>query len=109
MPQKDHGRSWGKSVSVTFRVSPEESELINTAVKFSGLNKNRYITKKLLDMDVIVQASPKLYKALKTELDSILAELKRIESGSNIDDNLLKEIELITNTLYGLKGDGNHE
>ncbi len=73
------------------------------------MNKQDYITRKLLDMNVVVQASPKLYKALKTELDSILAELKHIESGSNLDDKLLTKIELITNILYGLKGDGNNE
>ena len=48
-----------------------------------------------------------MYKALKNELAAVLTELKRIEAGGNIREELLDNIELITEILYGLKGDGN--
>ena len=51
-----------------------------------------------------------MYKALKTELAAVLAELRRIEAGNSINDELLNVIELITVILGGLKGeDGNGE
>ena len=51
-----------------------------------------------------------MYKALKTELVAVLAELRRIETGNGINDELLNVIELITVILGGLKGeDGNGE
>ena len=55
--------------------------------------------------DVVVQGNPKVYKALKNQLAEVLGELKRIENGSTVNDELLSTIQLITATLNGLKGD----
>lgn len=94
-----------RSRTIGFRVSPEESKLINSAVALSGLTKQDYIVKRLLCRDVVVQGNPRVYKALKNQLAEVLAELKRIENGSTVDDELLSTIQLITTTLNGLKGD----
>ena len=91
--------------TVGFRVSPEEEKLLNSAVALSGLTKQDYIVKRLLCRDVVVQGNPKVYKALKNQLAEILGELKRIENGSVVNDELLSTIQLITTTLNGLKGD----
>lgn len=90
--------------TVGFRVSPEEEKLINSAVALSGLTKQDYIVKRLLCRDVVVQGNPKVYKALKNQLAEVLDELKRIENGSVVNDELLSTIQLITATLNGLKG-----
>ena len=91
--------------TIGFRVSPEEDQLINSAVALSGLTKQDYIVKRLLCRDVVVQGNPRVYKALKNQLAEVLAELKRIKNGSAVDDELLSTIQLITTTLNGLKGD----
>jgi hypothetical protein len=44
-----------------------------------------------------------VYKALKVELAAVLDELKRIESGGNVNGDLLEVIDQINKTLYGLK------
>ena len=56
-----------------------------------------------MNRDVIVQGNPRVYKALKNELAAVLQELQRIESGSDVDDELLNIIELIADILGGLK------
>lgn len=94
-----------RSRTIGFRVSPEEDKLINSAVALSGLTKQDFIVKRLLCRDVVVKGNPRVYKALKNQLANVLAELKRIENGSAIDDDLLSTIRLITTTLNGLKGD----
>lgn len=94
-----------RSRTIGFRVSPEEYKMINSAVALSGLIKQDYIVKRLLCRDVVVQGNPRVYKALKNQLADVLAELKRIENGSTVDDELLSTIQLITTTLNGLKGD----
>lgn len=94
-----------RSRTIGFRVSPEEEKLINSAVALSGLTKQDYIVKRLLCRDVVVQGNPRVYKALKTELAKVLAELKRIEAGNGVDDELLNVIELIAVILGGLKGE----
>lgn len=86
---------------VALRMSPEESELLNTAVAISGLTKQDYIINKLLDRTVTVQPNPRVYKALKTQLENVLTELQDKEPS----DDLLETIRLINVTLYGMKGE----
>lgn len=101
----DNRNRW-RNITVGFRVSPEENEQINTAVRLSGLPKQEYCYRRCLGRDIVVQGNPRVYKALKNELAAVLAELKRIEAGGNVSEELLDNIELITEILYGLKGDG---
>lgn len=91
-----------RSITVGFRVSPEEHEHINVAVALSGLSKQEYCYRRCLGRDIVVQGNPKVYKALKDQLAAVLDELKRIEAEARVDDELLENINLITKTLYGL-------
>ncbi len=90
-----------RSKTVAFRISPEENRQLETAVKLSGLTKQDYIIKRLLNRDIVVQGNPRVYKALRDELAAVLTELKRL--GSGVDDELLETIRLINTTLYGMK------
>ena len=85
---------------ISFRVSPEEGELLDTKVKLSGLTKQDYIIKKITDSTVVVQPNPRVYKALKTRLEAVLTELKTKEP----TDEVLETIQLIAITLDGIKG-----
>lgn len=96
------GRFRGKIVS--FRCSEEENALLDAAVKLSGLTKQDYIISKVTNHEVIVQPNTRVYKALKDKLGEVLAELKRIESGSKVDSDLVKLIGLINTTLGGTNG-----
>ena len=91
-----------RSITVGFRVSPEENELINKFVAISGLSKQEYCYRRCLGRDIVVQGNPKVYKALKDQLAAVLDELKRIEAGQSVNDELLENINLITRTLQGL-------
>lgn len=92
-----------RNVFVGFRVTPEENEQINKAVALSGLLKREYCYLKCTNRDVVVQGNPRVYKALKIQLNEVLNELRRIESGGEISETLLDNIRLVTITLYGLK------
>ena len=71
----------------------------------SGLTKQDYITRRLTCKEVVIQGNPRVFKALKTELATVLTELKRIEAGNGVDEELLNVIELIAVILGGLKGE----
>ena len=90
-----------RCITVGFRVSPEEHEHINKAVAMSGLSKQEYCYRRCLERDIVVQGNPRVYKALKDQLAEVLVELKRIDAGASIDDELLENINLITRTLDG--------
>ena len=108
LKNRDNHNRW-RNKTVAFRVSPEEDAQIETFVKLSGLTKQDYITRRLTSKDVVVQGNPRVYKALKQELAVVLAELRRIEAGSSVDEELLNVIELIAVILGDLKGEEQDE
>lgn len=99
----DNKNRW-RNKTVAFRVSPEEAERIDTSVRLSGLTKQDYITKRLLCQDIVVVGNPRVYKALRNELDTVLTELQHIGNG-NVSDELLNTINLIAVTLNGMKNE----
>ncbi len=101
---RDQHNRW-RSITVGFRVSPEENEQINKAVALSGLPKQEYCYRRCIGRDIVVQGNPRVYKALRNELAAVLDELRRIESGGIVCDELLDNIRLITVTLGGMKED----
>ncbi len=100
----DNHNRW-RSKTIAFRVSPEENEQIEIAVRLSGLTKQDYITRRLLDRAVVVQGNPRVYKALRDQLAAVLKELRRIEARGGVGDELLATIDLISMTLGGMKED----
>ena len=100
----DNHNRW-RNRQVAFRLSPEEADLLDTYVRLSGLTKQDYITRRLLNRDIVVQGNPRVYKALRDQLAAVLGELRRIEAGGGVDDELLATIRLITLTLDGMKED----
>ena len=90
---------------MAFRVSPEEDEQIETAVRLSGLTKQDYITRRLLCREVVVQGNPRVYKALRNEFAAVRVELQRIEGGGGVDGELLDTIRLITAIMDGMRED----
>ena len=100
----DNYNRW-RNRQVAFRLSPEEADLLDTYVRLSGLTKQDYITRRLLNRDIVVQGNPRVYKALRDQLAAVLGELWRMEAGGGVDDELLDTIRLITVTLDGMKED----
>lgn len=99
---RDNHNRW-RSITVGFRVSPEENEQINAAVALSGLPKQEYCYRRCLERDIVVQGNPRVYRALRLQLTAVLEELRRIEAGGEIRDELLETIRLINTTLNGMK------
>ena len=94
-----------RSITVGFRVSPEENEQINKAVAISGLSKQEYCYRRCMQQDIVVQGgNPRVFKALRKNLARVLEEL---ENKNEVTDEMLEIIKLITVTLQGLKGDLN--
>lgn len=92
-----------RNKTVSFRISPEEDKLLNACVKISGLTKQDYIIRKLLDRDVVVQGNPRVYKALRNQMSEIYEELKCLEKCSSENDELLYTLQLVAITMNGLK------
>ena len=100
----DKHNRW-RNRTVAFRVSDEENAQIDLAVKLTGLTKQDYITRRLLCKDVVVQGNPRVYKALRDQFAAVLDELRRIEAGEGVNDELLDTINLIASIMDGMKED----
>ena len=88
---------------VAFRLSPEEADLLDTYVKLSGLTKQDYITRRLLDTEVVVQGNPRVFKALRNQMAEVLTQLQRIGAGSTLDAELMEVIHFIANIMNGMQ------
>ena len=102
LKNRDEHNRW-RNKTVAFRVSPEEWEQIERYVQLSGLTKQDYITRILTRKDIVVSGNPRVYKALRDNLADVLTELERIETGSEVNDELIDLIEMIADILGGLK------
>lgn len=100
----DNKRRW-RSRTVGFRVSEEEGKLLDNLVALSGLSKQDYILKRLECRDVVVHGNPRVYKALRNQMTDIYEELKRLERCNDDNDELLYTIQVVAETMKGLKGD----
>lgn len=94
-----------RSITVGFRVSPEENEQINKFVAISGLSKQEYCYRRCMQQDIIVNSgNPRVFKALRNNLTEVLNELK---NKKEVTDEMLEIIKLITVTLQGFKEEFN--
>ena len=100
----DYKGRW-RNKTVAFRVSEEEAKLLDDLVALSGLTKQEYIMRRLLNREVVVQGNPRVYKALKNQMERIYDELKHLEKCSGESDEMLYTLQVIAITLNGMKGD----
>ena len=94
-----------RSITIAFRVSPEENSQINEAVMLAGITKQDFITSKLLNRDVVVVKSPRTFKALRSKMDQIISELHRIETAGDCTELFLDTIRYVTHIYCKTKED----
>ena len=101
----DRQNRW-RNKTVAFRMSPEEAEQLDVNVRLSGLSKQDYLIRRVLQREIKVVGNPRVYKVLKNTMAEVLEELRRIGVGENVSDDLLDIIKQINTTLNGLKQEG---
>ncbi len=97
----NHNRLRSKIVS--FRMSPEEAQMLDSFVSLSGLNKQDYLISRVLQRHVIVQGNPRVYKGLRNKLDDIYTELTRMKQCSDADDEFLLVLKQSLDILSDMK------
>ena len=88
---KDNKNRWRKK-TIAFRVSNEENEMIDEMVSMSGMKKQDYLTSNMLHKDIKVTPNVRMFKGLKDTLISMTDELRRIEGGNSVDEELMEMI-----------------
>ena len=85
-----------RNLTIAFRVSPEENELIDRQVRLYGISKQEYLTNNMLHEKIVVKGNPKVFKTLKSEMDRIIKQLYRIRDGNKLTKEQLELILTIT-------------
>ena len=91
-----------RSKTVSFRMSPEENALLDSYARLSGMTKQDYMIARLLQKEIVVQGNPRVYKALRNQLDAVLMELRRIESAGQVEPERTDQIEYMVRIMEGL-------
>ena len=91
-----------RSKTVSFRMSPEENALLDSYARLSGMTKQDYMIARLLQKEIVVQGNPRVYKALRNQLDAVLMELRRIESAGQMEPERMDQIEYMLRIMEGL-------
>lgn len=76
---------------------------LDTRARLSGLTKQEYFLRRISERAVIVQPNPRVYKALRSQMTDILAELQRLETAGDTTDELLAVLRLVAETANGMK------
>ena len=92
-----------RSLAVAFRMSPEENADLDRRVRLSGLTKQEYFIRRISERDIVVQGSPRVYKALRDQMAEILAELNRLETAGDADGEFLDILRVVAETVQGMK------
>lgn len=98
----DDKNRWRNKV-VSFRMSPEEAKQLDIYVHLSGLSKQDYLIKKVLDRKVVIYGSPRTYKALRNQLFDVLQCLEKLNHISSEESELIALIDYIADILHGFK------
>lgn len=93
-----------RSVTVGFRMTPEQKRWLDRVAEESGMSKQDFIMARLRDEAIAVVPNVRVYRALREHMVELLRELKRIGAGGAVDERLYEEIERLEREFVDLRG-----
>lgn len=93
-----------RTVTVAFRISPEENQELETRVKLMGFRtRQEYIIQSLLNQKVVATGNPLMLVQFRKQLQHIEAELSRLNQISDMDEELFMPIRTMLEILEAFK------
>ena len=92
-----------RSLTIAFRVSPEEIEVLNEKVKLSGLTKQDYMIACSTDKDIIVHPNTFVYKSLRNKLDHFIELFQNMQQLGELPLDELEVLEMMLKIVTSLK------
>ena len=94
-----------RSVTVGFRMTPEQKRWLDRVAEESGMSKQDFIMARLRDEAIAVVPNVRVYRALREHMVELLRELRRIGAGVTVAERLHEEIERLTREFVDLRGE----
>lgn len=92
-----------RSKIVSFRMSPEESVLLDRKVKMSGMKKQDYLIQSVNNSQIVIYGNPYVYRSLKRELEIYIQLFKEIQYLDELDVDELEILEYMLNIIINLR------
>lgn len=94
-----------RSVTIGFRVTPEQARRIDLMARTSGMTKQDYLYKRALEEEVVVRPDVRVYKMLRDEMARVYRELRRIRSASEVDEGLAWTVDFLAREFSAMRGE----
>lgn len=103
MSQKSRDpKSRWRNKTVGFRVSPDEWDEIERLVRLSGMSKQDYIMSRLQNKELVIQANPRVVKALRNEIVTLTEELKSILVSNCEKQEVIEQAKMLVGSMQML-------
>lgn len=89
--------------TICIKVSPEENDEVDALRALSGMTKQDYCVSRLMKRDIVVVGNPKVYKALKGQMERICMELERLNSADDISPETMHILEYVAQIYEHMK------
>ena len=100
---RDVKNRW-RTVTVAFRLSPEENEELTNRVKMCGCRtRQEYIIQSILHQKVVATGNPLMLVSFRQNLQHIEAELERLQKVDEMDSELLTPIRTMLEILEAFR------
>lgn len=94
-----------RSVTVSFRMTPAQSRWLDEVVAESGMTKQGFIMARLREDGITVVPNRRTFLALRDHMAEVLRELRRIDPGCEVDNELMEAIARLTREFTELRGE----
>ena len=91
-----------RSKTIAFRMSPEEAELLQRMTDASGMTKQDYLFDRALCREVTVIPNKRVQRYMEEGMLFVYKELRRLESGSDIPEELANLACMLGDIFAGL-------
>lgn len=91
-----------RSKTIAFRMSPEEAELLQRMADASGMTKQDYLIERALCREVTVIPNKRMQRYMEEGMLFVYKELRRIESGGDIPEELADLVYMLGGIFAGL-------
>ena len=89
--------------TVAFRMSEEEWQELDKRVALSGRQKQDFLIKSILHQKLVVVGNQVQFERLRSTLDEIATELRRIERAEDVEPELLAPIRTAVEIIEGFE------
>lgn len=94
-----------RSVTIGFRVTPEQARRIDLMARTSGMTKQDYLYSRALGEEIVVRPDVRVYKMLRDEMARVYRELRRIRSAGEVDEELTWTVDFPTREFSAMRGE----